>query len=67
MKMKVAHPDHGQPFSPEMTFIIDGSCRYITGWSLSLYENVIAVTDALRYGIATHGKPFLYYSDNSSG
>lgn len=35
--------------------------------SLSLSENVIAVTDALRYGIATHGKPFLYYSDNSSG
>ncbi|OZI15529.1 transposase [Sodalis-like symbiont of Philaenus spumarius] len=67
MKMKVAHPDHGQPFSPEVTFIIDGSCRYITGWSLSLSENVIAVTDALRYGIATHGKPFLYYSDNGSG
>ncbi|WP_334469533.1 Mu transposase C-terminal domain-containing protein [Arsenophonus sp. PmNCSU2021_1] len=67
MKMKVAHPDHGQPFSPEVTFILDGSCRYITGWSLSLSENVIAVTDALRYGIATHGKPFLYYSDNGSG
>lgn len=68
--MKVAHPDHGQPFSPEVTFIIviDGSCPlYITGWSLSLSKNVIAVTDALqKYGIATHGKPFLYYSDNGS-
>lgn len=67
MKMKVAHPDHGQPFSPEVTFILDGSCRYITGWSLSLSENVIAVTDALRHGIAGNGKPFLYYSDNGAG
>lgn len=28
---------------------------------------MIAVTDALRYGIATHGKPFLYYLNNGSG
>jgi len=38
-----------------VTFIIDSGCRYITGWSLSLSENVIAVTNALQYGIATHG------------
>ncbi|MGE0969490.1 Mu transposase C-terminal domain-containing protein [Klebsiella sp. WOUb02] len=67
MKMKVAHPDHGNPFSPEVTFILDGSCRYIVGWSLALSENVIAVTDALRHGIKNHGKPFLYYSDNGGG
>ena len=67
MKMKVAHPDHGNPFSPEVTFIMDGSCRYIVGWSLALSESVIAVADALRHGIKNHGKPFLYYSDNGGG
>lgn len=67
MKMKVAHPDHGNPFSPEVTFILDGSCRFIVGWSLALSESVIAVADALRHGIKNHGKPFLYYSDNGGG
>lgn len=67
MKMKVAHPDHGNPFTPEVTFILDGSCRYITGWSLALSESVIAVADALRYGIKKDGKPFIYYSDNGGG
>ncbi|MBC6503343.1 DDE-type integrase/transposase/recombinase [Citrobacter freundii] len=67
MKMKVAHPDHGNPFSPEVTFIMDGSCRYIVGWSLALSESVIAVADALRHGIKNHGKPYIYYSDNGGG
>ncbi|MDP8834542.1 Mu transposase C-terminal domain-containing protein [Serratia marcescens] len=67
LKMKVAHPDHGNPFSPEVTFIMDGSCRFIVGWSLALSESVIAVADALRHGIKNHGKPFLYYSDNGGG
>lgn len=33
MKMKVAYPDQGQPFSPEVTlYIINGSCHhYISG------------------------------------
>ncbi|HCC6092488.1 Mu transposase C-terminal domain-containing protein [Citrobacter freundii] len=67
MKMKVAHPDHGNPFSPEVTFIMDGCCRYIVGWSLALSESVIAVADAMRHGIKNNGKPFLYYSDNGGG
>ncbi|WP_407656552.1 Mu transposase C-terminal domain-containing protein [Limnobaculum zhutongyuii] len=67
MKMKVAHPDHGNPFTPEVTFVMDGSCRFITGWSLALSESVIAVADALRYGIKKEGKPFIYYSDNGGG
>ncbi|WP_261833093.1 transposase, partial [Leminorella grimontii] len=67
MKMKVAHPDHGNPFTPEVTFILDGCCRYIVGWSLALSESVIAVADALRYGIKKEGKPFIYYSDNGGG
>ncbi|HBX3489358.1 TPA: transposase, partial [Klebsiella pneumoniae] len=24
LEMKVAHPDHGRPFTPELTLIIDG-------------------------------------------
>lgn len=67
MKMKVAHPDHGRPFTPELTLVIDGRTRYVVGWSLGLAENVIAVADALRHGIERHGVPLLYYSDNGAG
>ncbi|HEN3351649.1 TPA: transposase [Yersinia enterocolitica] len=67
MKMKVAHPDHGRPFTPEITLVIDGRTRYVVGWSLSLAENVIAVADALRHGMQNHGIPLIYYSDNGAG
>lgn len=67
MKMKVAHPDHGRPFTPEITLVIDGRTRYVVGWSLSLAENVIAVADALRHGMQHHGIPLIYYSDNGAG
>lgn len=42
-KAKVAHPEHGQPFKPEVTVIIDG-CRYVVGFSFSLSESTIAVS-----------------------
>ncbi|MBN3068183.1 transposase [Pectobacterium brasiliense] len=67
MKMKVAHPDHGRPFTPELTLVIDGRTRYVVGWSLALSENTLAVADALRHGIERHGVPLLYYSDNGAG
>ncbi|PWC24714.1 transposase [Brenneria nigrifluens] len=67
MKMKVQHPDHGRPFTPEITLVIDGRTRYVVGWSLGLAENVIAVADAIRHGIERHGVPLLYYSDNGAG
>ncbi|MIH68079.1 transposase [Salmonella enterica subsp. enterica] len=67
MKMRCLHPVHGQPFSPEVTFVIDGACRYITGWSLALAENTMAVAGAIKHGIQNCGKPFLYYSDNGPG
>lgn len=67
MKMKVQHPEHGRPFTPEITLVIDGRTRYVVGWSLSLSENTIAVADALRYGMERHGVPLLYYSDNGAG
>lgn len=67
MKLKCAHPIHGRPFSPEVTFMIDGGTRFVVGWSLDLAENVFAVAGAIQHGIRNHGKPFLYYSDNGSG
>ncbi|TDF40543.1 Mu transposase C-terminal domain-containing protein [Histophilus somni] len=67
MKMKVAHPEHGSPFIPEITLIMDAPCRYIVGWSASLSENALAVADALRNGIEQHGIPAIYYSDNGGG
>ncbi|EDQ6556941.1 transposase [Salmonella enterica subsp. enterica] len=67
MKLKCTHPIHGRPFSPEVTFVIDGGTRFIVGWSMDLAENVFAVAGAIQHGIRNHGKPFIYYSDNGSG
>lgn len=67
MKMKVAHPDHGRPFVPELTMVMDAASRFIVGWSVSLAENCIAVADAIRYGVERHGIPAIYYSDNGGG
>lgn len=67
LKMKVAHPDHGRPFTPELTLIMDAASRYIVGWSLAYSENQLAVGDALRHAMTKHGIPAIYYSDNGSG
>jgi putative transposase len=66
-KAKVRHPDHGAPFAPEVTLVIDASTRLVTGWSVSLSENTIAVGDAIRHAVGTHGIPALVYSDNGAG
>lgn len=63
LDMKVAHPVHGRPFTPELTLVIDGRTRFLVGWSLALSENVIAVADAYRYAMKFHGKPLFVYSD----
>ena len=60
LKMKVKHPDHGQPFVPELTLIMDTACRYIVGWSLSYAESCIAVADALRHAMTKNGIPAMY-------
>ena len=65
-KAKIAHPDHGRPFKPEVTMIVD-CCRMIVGFSVSLAESTIAVADALRIGIKNFGLPLMYYSDNGGG
>jgi len=66
-KAKVQHPDHGRPFAPEVTLIIDASSRFVVGWSVSLSENCIAVSESLGYGLIRYGKPLIYYSDNGAG
>ncbi|MEW9901006.1 DNA-binding protein [Chitinivorax sp. PXF-14] len=67
LKAKVAHPDHGKPFVPEVTLVLDGASRMIVGWSLSLSENQIAVGDAIRFAVKQYGKALIYYSDNGAG
>ncbi|EPE67417.1 Mu transposase C-terminal domain-containing protein, partial [Pasteurella multocida] len=67
MKMKVQHPDHGRPFIPELTMVMDAPSRFIVGWSVSLSENALAVADAIRHGVENHGIPAIYYSDNGGG
>lgn len=67
MKLKVAHPINGKPFTPELTMIVDGASRKIVGWSMALVENAFAVVDALRHAISNHGVPAIYYSDNGGG
>lgn len=67
-KAKVQHPTHGQPFTPEITVIIDWVSRKIVGWSVSLSESTIAVSDAFRHAqMTTRARPLVYYSDNGSG
>jgi putative transposase len=66
-KAKVRHPDHGAPFAPELTAVIDGASRKICGWSVALSENVIAVGDALRHAVGNEGVPAIIYSDNGAG
>lgn len=67
MEFKVAHPEHGQPFTPELTIIMDTTCRFVVGWSVAYAESTLAVADALRDGMVKHGIPAIYYSDNGSG
>lgn len=66
-KAKVAHPVHGRPFKPEVTVIIDGCTRFVVGFSVSLAESCVAVSDALRIGVKHFGLPIIYYSDNGGG
>jgi putative transposase len=66
-KAKVRHPDHGAPFAPEVTAVKDAATRLITGWSVALSENVIAVGDALRHAVGNYGIPAIIYSDNGAG
>lgn len=67
-KAKVQHPIHGQPFTPELTVIIDWVSRRVVGWSVDMAESTIAVSAAFRHAqIQTRARALVYYSDNGSG
>uniref|UniRef100_UPI000AAD8117 DDE-type integrase/transposase/recombinase n=1 Tax=Methylogaea oryzae TaxID=1295382 RepID=UPI000AAD8117 len=66
-KAKVQHPDHGRPFAPEVTLVMDCASRKVVGWAVSLSENQIAVSEALSHGFKQYGRPLIYYSDNGAG
>ncbi len=66
-KAKVRHPDHGAPFAPEVTVVKDAVTRMITGWSVALSENVIAVGDAIRHSVGNVGVHAITYTDNGGG
>lgn len=66
-KAKVRHPDHGQPFVPEVSLVLDAASRRITGWSASLSESTMAVGAALCHSAMTSGIHAVMYSDNGKG
>lgn len=67
MKCKVINPDTGLPQQMEVTLMLDCASRRAMGWSVSLSENVLAVSDALRHGVSRNPLPLIYYSDNGAG
>ncbi|TXI20189.1 MAG: integrase [Roseateles sp.] len=66
-KAKVRHPDHGQPFTPEVTLVLDAACKRITGWSASLSESTMAVGAAVCHSATVSGVHAVMYSDNGKG
>lgn len=66
-KLTIAHPETGNRFVPEVTLTVDVPTRYVVGFSVSVSENCLAVSDALRHAVSRHGVPLIYYSDNGGG
>ncbi|MDR2172651.1 MAG: Mu transposase C-terminal domain-containing protein [Burkholderiales bacterium] len=64
---EVQHPQHGRPFRPEITSVIDIATRRLVGWSVSLSESRLAVLDAFRRAVETSGIPAIFYVDNGTG
>lgn len=64
---EVAHPVGGKPFKPEITTVADVATRRIVGFAVSLKENTIAVTEALRIACVDHGIPAIFYVDRGPG
>jgi putative transposase len=64
---EVAHPDHGRPFRPEVTSVIDIATRRCTGWSAALSENTWSTADALRHACETAAVPAIWYTDKGKG
>jgi len=66
-KAKVAHPDHGRPFQPEVCAVLDLGTRRVTGWSVGVAESAETVAFALECTIKNEGVPDIFYTDRGSG
>ena len=72
-KARVAHPEHGRPFHPEVCAVIDWKTRVCTGWAAWLSESSLTVSGAIIHSLQwSDEKPYggvyaILYSDNGAG
>lgn len=72
-KARIAHPEHGRPFHPEVCSVIDWKTRVCTGWSAWLSESAMTVSGAIIHSLqVTEEKPYggtfaMLYFDQGSG
>lgn len=64
---EIAHPEHGRPFRPELTMVVDVATNRIVGWSAWEKESSWSVMDAFRMAVLRGGVPLIFYTDNGPG
>jgi putative transposase len=64
---EIAHPEHGRPFRPELTMVVDVATNRIVGWSAWEKESTWSVMDAFRMAVLRGGVPLIFYTDNGPG
>lgn len=72
-KARIAHPEHGRPFHPEVCGVVDWKTRVCTGWSAWLSESALTVSGAIIHSLQVTGeKPYggtfaILYFDGGAG
>lgn len=72
-KARIAHPEHGRPFHPEVCAVIDWKTRVCTGWSAWLSESALTVSGAIINSLQVNEKkPYggtyaMLYFDQGAG
>lgn len=64
---EIEHPDHGRPFRPEITGVVDIATRRLVGWSAGLAESTWTVLDAQRHAFTRNGLCAIWYVDRGAG
>ncbi len=64
---EIADPVSYRPMRPEITSVLDVATRKCVGYAISRKENVIAVTEALRRSVSSHGICAIFYTDRGAG
>lgn len=64
---EIEHPDHGRPFRPEITGVVDIATRRLVGWSTGLAESTWTVLDAQRHAFTRNGLCAIWYVDRGAG